>query len=335
MDGSSILGQGNFAIVVGPFMRDSIIKLNLFVEPKTNGLFIIKIYKNHPTETYHKLIDKQNLYTKLTKQSRHNSVLFPLATSFVWGKDIIHIFPYMRQHIDKKYFYQLELEEYGGLSLDNFIYSKGQPVFTNKQFLKIWRCVPDILEDAYYILFDNHLIMTDIKTENMVLSSNYTLRLIDVDINPNTRTLRINTPYIMNLPVQYFNRRWWHPYDQDKRKHLWDLYKHNYKKHLKDEKEIIRSILKFIHSYKDPYTLIQKQGGDDNKFQRLFFVMHPLFMMILVLIANKCVGYNKEEKPRVKKIVAFCLDILRKRGRFNNKFNHHAFQHFIWKLKSL
>lgn len=341
MDDFYILGEGNFAVVMGPFEYKDINASHLFdkqLKQTTTKSFIIKVYKKRPIDTYQELVKKQKLYTKLTKGSKHKSILFPVATSFVWGKDIIKVFPYMKQHLDKRYFYQLELEEYGGLDVKTFLYSKNKPTFSVEQFLKIWRCVPDILEDSYHILFDNHLIMTDIKTDNMVLSPDYVLRLIDVDINPNKKTLRINTPYIENLPPQYFSREWWHPSDQQKRKKLLQMYKQNEDKHLRSEKKMILSIVKFIHNYKDPYSFIQQQtlSFQDIQVQRLFFVMYPLLMAILKMIVYQCVRpQTPTEKTQIKKIVAFCLDTLRKRGRFNDPFNYRSFQHFLWNMKTL
>jgi serine/threonine protein kinase len=244
----------------------------------------------------------------------------------------------MKQHLDRRYFYQLELEEYGGHNIESIIYRKKQPTFSVGQFLKIWRCVPDILEDSYHILFDNHLIMTDIKIDNMVLSPDYVLRLIDVDVNPNKKTLRINTPYIVNLPPQYFSREWWHPSDQQKRKTLLQIYKQNEDKYLRGEKPMILSIVKFIHNYKDPYSFIQQQplSFQDTQVQRLFFVMYPLLMAILKMIVYQCVRpQTPTERTQIKKIVAFCLDILRKRGHFSDQFNYRSFQHFLWDMKTL
>ncbi len=340
MDDFYILGEGNFAVVMGPFEYKDINASNLFdkqLKQTTSKSFIIKVYKKRPTDTYQELTKKQKLYTKLTKESKHKSILFPVATSFVWGKDIISVFPYMKQHLDRRYFYQLELEEYGGLNIGTFIYSKNKPTFSVEQFLKIWRCVPDILDDSYHILFDNHLIMTDIKTDNMVLSSDYVLRLIDVDINPNKKTLRINTPYIENLPPQYFSREWWHPLDQQKRKKLLQMYKQNEEKYLRNEKKMIFSIVKFIHNYKDPYSFVDHTlSFQDMQVQRLFFVMYPLLLAILKMIVYQCVRpQTPTERTQIKNIVAFCLDILRKRGYFSDHFNYRSFQHFLWNMKTL
>lgn len=342
MDGSYVLGEGNFAVVIGPFQYNDVNKSDFFhkqLRQTRTMSFVIKIYKKQPTDTHEQLIKKQQLYTQLAKTSRHKSILFPVATSFVRGKDIISVFPYMKQYLDKRYLYQLELEEYGGASVETFIYNRKKPIFSMEQFLKIWRCVPNILEDSYHVLFDNHLVMTDIKTSNMVLSPDYVLRLIDVDINPNKRTLRINTPYIENLPPQYFNREWWHPLDQNNRKYLLEMYKKNEQKYLRNEKRMIFSIIKFIHKYKDFYSFIQ-QGEplslQDRRFQRLFFVMYPLLMVILKMVVYQCARpQTPDEIAHMKKIVAFCLDILQKRGHFSDKFNYRTFQHFLWTMKTI
>ena len=343
MDDSNILGEGNFAVAMGPFQYKDVNASHLFrkqLQRTSTRSYIIKVYKKRPMQTYQELNQKQTLYTKLTKQLKHKSILFPLATSFVWGKHIIQVFPYMKQYIDSRYFYQLELQEYGGFNVESFLYNRRKPVFSMEQFLTIWRSVPDILEDSYHVLFDNHLIMTDIKIENMVLSHDYVLRLIDVDLNPNKKSLRVITPFIQNLPPQYFHRQWWHPQDQMTRKELLEIYKQNKQKYLKNEKKMILSILEFIHHNRNPYSFIQEQKQsltwEDNQFQRLFFVMYPLFMVILKMVVYQCVQpQTPENKTRLNKIVAFCLETLRQRGHFNKTFNYHTFQDFLWNMKTL
>lgn len=333
MDTYSILGEGNFAVVMGPFTYKDLNQFALFHKrfQRTTQVFILKIHKKLPIHTYQELVGKQLLYTKLTEASKHHAILFPLAMSLVLGKTILQVFPYMKKYLDPGYFYQLELEEYGGVNVDSLIYSKEKPNLSMKQFLTIWGCVPNILEDAHHILFDNDLIMTDIKAENMVLSSDYILRLIDVDINPNKKSLRINTNHIQNLPPQYFSQEWWD--DQDKRLGSLQKYKKNKEKILHYEKKMIHSIVEFIHKNKDPSFFIRQQTltPQENKSQRLFFVLYPLFMTILKMIVYQCVlPQTPAEKERIKRIMVFCLSILRKRGHFQG-----SFQHFLRQMKQL
>lgn len=336
MDSYSVLGEGGFAVVMGPFTYKDLNALDLFHKrfQRTTQVFIIKIHKKLPKYSNQKLVQKQALYTRLTERSKHNSILFPLAMSLVLGNTIIRMFPYMKQFLDPGYFYQLELEEYGGADVDAIIYSKEKPNFSMKQFMTIWGCVPNILEDSYRILFDNDLIMTDVKSENMVLSSDYILRLIDVDINPNKKLLRINTNHIQNLPPQYFSREWWDPYDQDKRISSLQRYKKATEKVLRYEKDTIHSILGFIHKDKDPSFFIRQQQTlprQENQSQRLFFVMYPLLMTILKMIVYQCVRpKTAAEKDQIKRIMVFCLSVLRKRGHF-----HGSFQHFLRQMKQL
>lgn len=207
-----------------------------------------------------------------------------------------------------------------------------------ENFLTMWGCVPDILEDAYNIIFDNNMIITDVKLENMVVSHDFILRLIDVDVNPNIKKIRTNTYHIMNLPPQYFNRQWWHPSDEKRRIRYLEKYKKNEKKYLGNENKLIIPILKFIHHYKDPYSFIEQANASDKdrQFQRLFFVMYPILMTMLTLIVNQCViPQTPQEKAEIKKITAFCLEVLRKRGRFSDTFNYQTFHKFIWNMRSL
>lgn len=339
MDDFYILGEGSFAIVVGPFKYNDINQSGLFqkkIKPN-DAYFVIKIYKKTPQETYEQLIKKQDLYTKLEKKSKNSSIIFPSTTSFVLGKNIIHRFPFVRQYLDKNNIYQLELEKYGGKSLDSYIFKK-EHTFSMRDFLKIWNSIPNIIDDSYHILFDNNLIMTDIKIENMVVSQDMVLRLIDVDINPNKKTPRVITALITDLPPQYFSKEWWHPNDQSYRKKTETTYMKKYIETKKKEKKIIGSILDFIHSHHDPSFFIkeQKMTQQDTKFQRMFFIIYPLFFMIILLSVYNCVNVKTNgDKIRLKKIVSFCLEILQKRGRFSDSFTYKSFQHFIWTIKSL
>jgi hypothetical protein len=339
MDKSYILGEGGFAIVMGPFLYKNINDSGLFggrLKP-TSKLFIVKAHKKGPRESQKQLKNKQTLYTKLIKNSRHNSIIFPLATSVLPGKIIIDDFPVMKEYLKNDDYYQVELEEYGGIDATSFIVSSKKPVFNMAQFLKIWRCVPDILEDSYHVLFDNYLIMTDIKSDNIVVSTDYVMRLIDVDINPNKNTSRITTDYIEDIPPQYYSRGWWHPHDQDQRLLRLQQYKFNKKVFLAKEKKMIRSIVDFIHGYKDPYSFVQQNkivSQQDNRFQRLFFVMYPLMLMILKMIVYRCVEpKTANETAQIKKIISFCLETLKQRGRFNEKLTYKTFQNFIFQMK--
>lgn len=339
MDDFYILGEGSFAIVVGPFLYKDINQSAIFqkkIKP-SNSYFVIKIYKKSPKESYKQIIDKQERYTKLENKSKHNSIIFPLMTTFARGKSIVYTFPFMRKHLDENNLYQLELEKYGGKSLDNYIFDKKE-IFSMNDFIKIWRSIPDILDDSYHIIFDNNLVMTDIKIENMVLSSNGILRLIDVDINPNKKTPRIITSFITDLPPQYYSKEWWHPKDQNYRKKKQDSYIQKYKKYYKGKEKIIASILDYIHSNHDPSFFIKEQRmtPEENQFQRLFFVMYPLFFMIILMAVYKCINLKTSgDKIRLKKIVSFCLQMLQKRGHFSDKFTYKSFQQFIWNMKSL
>jgi len=340
MDDFYILGEGSFAIVVGPFRYNDINQAGLFqkkIKP-TDSYFVIKIHKKTPQQSYKQIIEKQDLYTKLKKKTKNSSIIFPSTTSFVLGKDIIRRFPFVRKYLEEEnMLYQLELEKYGGKSLDNYIYNK-KNIFSMYDFLRIWRSIPYILDDSYHILFDNNLVMTDIKIENMVLSPDKVLRLIDVDISPNKKIPRVITAFITDLPPQYFSKEWWHPKDQSYRKQKEDSFMKKYQKTHKEEKKIIASILDFIHSNHNPSSLIkeQKLSQEENKFQRLFFVMYPLFFMIILLSVYNCINAKTNaDRIRVKKIVSFCLELLQKRGHFSNSFTYKSFQHFIWTMKSL
>lgn len=337
MGDTRILGEGSYAVVVGPIQPSTLRKLGIgFL---TRPPYIIKIYKR-PFEdaSYQEVMDKQRFYTHLEKQSRHKSVLFPLATFILHGQDIRDVFPFLRPYLDRDRYYQVEVETYGGISLERVVFHKKKPIFSVRGFMRIWRCVPDILEDCYHILFDNNMIMTDIKMENMVLSPDKKLRLIDVDVNPNTATSRTITPYIRQMPPQYFSDEWWAPSFEKTKKRLMQAHKTDYQDIHKRENKMIVSILDFIHNYKDPYLLVshQRLTKQENKSQRLFFVAYPLFLMILFMIVFQCVYIRSEpEKKRVRGIVYFCLDYLRKRGHFSSQMTFKDFQQFIWKMKSL
>lgn len=344
MNENSILGQGSFAVVVGPFQKSFILNTGLFNKVlSTQHLYIIKIHKRK-IDNFQQVVDTQKLYRKLHKQLKHDTIIFPLATCIIIGKDMIKLFPFMNLLVEKDHFYQLELEKYGGTSLENIIYNPNNPLLNVSRFLDIWQCIPNILEDCFHILFDNHLIITDVKLENIVLSSTDKLRLIDININPNKKTSRIITPYITELPPQYFSDQWWHPSNKQTKKNILQIYNKHYKQYIKEqelfmkkEKAFLASILNFIHAYKDPHVFIKKEklSEDENKFQRLFFIIYPLFLMV-ILLCRKCVSIQTpKEKKHVKKIISFCLDILQKRGHFSPTFSYKTFQHFLWTIKTI
>lgn len=333
-----MLGEGSFAVVLGPIPSNSTLRL-LGIKVNAKPPYIIKVYKKPFRGISQKIVEKQSLYSRLEKQSRNNSVLFPLATIIIPGMDIVQIFPIMNKYLQKDENYQIEIERYG-LNMEKIILHQNKPVFNMRGFLKIWRCIPDILEDCYHILFDNNLILTDIKSENMVLSPNKTLRLIDVDINPNitTTSSRIITPSIMDLPPQYFSNDWWGPSYQIAKKNMIQVHRSDYESVYKHSKKVVKTMFDFIHKKKDPYHFAnhQKLTPQENKFQRIFFVAYPLFVMILTMIISHCVDIRtEEEEARVKRIVVFCLEFLQKRGHFSSRINYKTFQHFLWKIKSL
>lgn len=329
----SILGHGSFGVVFGPFDNTTVNQMSLFNKRVTNdhSLYVIKL---HTTVIERQSQQKQQLYHKLERMSRHHSIIFPLMTSFHTGAQIGRKFPFMKESIDPNKIYQIELQYYGGISMEKMVRTKKS--FTMKNFLQLWKSMANILEDCFHILFDHNLIMTDIKMENMVLSDDYVLRLIDVDINPNSKTRRTITPSIIDLPVQYFSYQWWHPLHADIRKKVGQYYR-NYYKDLKEKHDPIVPILAFIHNYNDPSFFVEHQTTrQDNQFQRLFFVMYPLFLIVIVLVIRKCIIIEtKADMIHLKKIVKFCLSMLQKRGHFSKTFNYKDFQHFLWIMKTV
>lgn len=333
-----MLGEGSFAVVLGPIPSNSTLHL-LGIKVDARPPYIIKIYKKPFRDISQQIVEKQDLYSRLAKQSRNGSVLFPLATIVIQGMDIVQIFPIMKKYLQKDENYQVEIERYGGANMERIIFDQDKPVFNMRGFLKIWRCIPDILEDCYHILFDNNLIITDIKIENMVLSPNKTLRLIDTDINPNiTASSRIITPGIMDLPPQYFSDDWWGPSYQIAKKKMIQVHRSDYEDIYKHAKQVVKTMFDFIHRKKDPYYFAshQKLDPQENKFQRIFFVAYPLFVMIITMIMFHCVDIRTEEEEiRIKRIIVFCLEFLQKRGHFSSRINYKTFQHFLWRMKLL
>jgi hypothetical protein len=220
--------------------------------------------------------------------------------------------------------------------MEKIVYAKRKPNMDVEGFLKLWRCIPDILEDSCHILFDNNLIMTDIKVANMVLSSDKKLRLIDVDINPNTNTSRVITPNIYTLPPQYFSDNWWG--NRQNKNYLMDVHRSHYDNLQSHATRLVLYVLHFIHRNQDPYTLArdEKLTPQENMFQRFFFVAYPLLVMVLTMVLTNCVDIRtKEEHDRVKRVLSFCLRFLQKRGHFSSQINYRTIQRLLWKMRSL
>lgn len=338
-----ILGQGSYAVVIGPLAFRQVRSLFCGAKMPGNAAYVVKVQdKPVGADQLGLIARKQALYDRLRAQSRHHSVIMPLDTRILPARDVVRVLPVLAgRFTDPRRELRVELQHYGGVSMEKIVYDtdKKRRVMSLRRFVALWHSVPDILEDCFHILVDNDLIMTDVKMENTVLSpDDGRLRLIDADINPNIKDLpRISTPYIMDMPAQYLSDQWWSKVATRDRVAAKYEEGHTYVLNRKEEKGFV-DMLRFIHHNRHPFVFARsgRLTPDENKFQRLFFVIYPLFLTVVLLVANGRVrARTPAGKAYLKRVVVFCLRVLRQRGCFADRFSYKTFQRFLWRVRSV
>lgn len=336
-----ILGQGSYAIVVGPLSFRQVRLLFRGTKISDDGAaYVVKAFNKPPVgaDQLGFIARKQALYDRLRGQLRHHSVILPLDTRILRAQDVVRVLPVLAgRFTDPRQEVRVELQHYGGVGMEKVVY--GKHVMSLRRFVLLWRSVSDILEDCFHILVDNDLIITDVKMENMVLSpDDGRLRLIDADVNPNTKNApRISTPYIADMPAQYLSDQWW--FNVANRDLVAAKYKEGHEHVLgREEDKDLVSVLRFIHRNRHPFLFARRGrlSPDENKFQRVYFVIYPIFLTIVLLVAyGRVRARTPAGKDYLRRVVAFCLGVLRDRGRFADRFSYRTFQRFLWRMRSV
>lgn len=330
-----ILGQGGNAVVVGPvaFRRVRALFSGVVV-PDDNAAYVVKAAKASDDDA---TAQKKQFYDRIREQSRHHTLILPLAARVIDGGDIVRVLPALAGRFRSGREYQVELQHYGGVSMEKVVY--GDKTMSVRRFILLWRSIPDILEDCFHVITNLNLVLTDVKMENSVLSpDDGRLRLIDVDFSPNTKGVRrVLTPLPTNMPPQHFSDQWWA--DTARRDEIIANYEKGYANILtREDQEKLSAVMRFIHHRRHPLAFARRGrlSPEENNFQRVFFVAYPLLLMVVLLIANGRVrARSRAGKSYLKRVFAFCLGALRDRGQFAETFSYKGFQRFLWQMRSL
>lgn len=309
-----LLGKGSEAYVYGPFMPDSMrpyLKKQEMLVLDPAKMYVMKLYTSE--NIYPDSID---FWDKIRPSIRHDSFIIPVIVRRVpvSGLKDFQGFPPVR--FKEAY---MEIQEYGGQDFFYLLFERRDPLILSfKEFLDVWRSVIYMLRDAGTLITQKKMIVTDVKMENMVIKDNR-LRIIDAQINPESQGVspfRIVTPQIGIMPVQYFETQWKTRGDARIRQ----IYDKKSQKIYNDPNNKLYDILHFIHgdldSYKDIYDrfLVNPTTQAEKTREKFFFVIYPLFIMILILEKFGHIRYEAADKIVISNIIRFCLDTLKKRG---------------------
>lgn len=330
------IGSGLEASIFGPYSAETIRKFGFDSDDlHQKKRYVLKIYSKYSTNMKQQ-IGKQVLSDILGKDVINDSIIFPIQTTYKKGSDLDIFFELPSIKRDRKY--MVEIQPYGGHDFFNLMFErKPRKIFTMKQFLKIWLSMADILEDVHPIIFKHHCIITDVKMENMVLSSNYKLRLIDIQITPEiSNKFRIFTGDILRTPTQYFHKTWW---VKDPLNHI-----NNYRYETSDILSRYRSpelqhIISFIHGggqtveqWIDQFSVKPAQLSKTQKeAHKWFFVVYPILMAAICIIYSGCIRISNYKQ--MKDILVFCINELKARGRSSAIGNN--FTQFLRKMRYL
>lgn len=308
----NVLGKGSEAYVYGPFTTHAMkpyLKKGEVLDPTKR--YVIKLYTSE--NIYPDSID---FWDKIRPCIRHDSIIIPVILRRV-PVNTLKDFSDFPSVPFKDVF--MEIQEYGGEDFFYLLFEKKNPLILSfRQFLDVWESVIYMLKDAATLITHKKMIVTDVKMENMVIK-NDRLRIIDVQINPDSQGIspfRIVTPEIGIMPVQYFEKQWKTRGDERIRQ----IYDKKSQKVYNDPNNKLYDILHFIHddvaSYKDIYNrfLVNPSTQAEKDREKFFFVIYPLFIMILILEKFGHIRYATSDRIVISNITRFCLDTLKKRG---------------------
>lgn len=321
------LGSGQEADVYGPLtysMIQSILASACDVrlltsQPCTTDQFILKISKTKMNSS-HKNQDEEirKLHTRMTRQS----ILLPIAMARVTG-EWFRQNPFLQLPEEERpadSFFALEVQKYGGKEM--FPLNADPRIrFTLMDIVHMWISIVYIMQDAWTVIRDLQMFMTDIKTENMVWDG-HRLRLIDVHFYPmpwrrqSERSPLVLTPRVDILPLQYFDRAWPKIGEPGFLQKYFD----------NNSKQVLKIPLIYKHviaSNQKQRRLIRESAvpPEEEKVklerQALMFVVYPIFFWFGMLLEreNKILISHSHGKECVKELGFFCAQVLQERGR--------------------
>jgi hypothetical protein len=130
---------------------------------------------------------------------------------------------------------------------------------------------------------------------------------------------RIVTADIKALPIQYFGKEWKTRGQSSKRTQ--QLYTKRSQQVFKNTSHTMNDIVRYIHhdidSFQDAREKFTKRPSQttDKLKQKFFFVLYPIFFMIIIIIKmGRVMTYDPREQEHIQELNTFCLYVLRERG---------------------
>lgn len=332
------IGVGSEASVFGPYSANFVRNLGLGIphdDVHEHATYIVKVYMIDTNKK--EVLSNQLLYDQLRKELLHDSIIYPLSVKYIKGSILMDKFSLPTDLALTKE-YKVELQEYGGQDFFYLLFEKEpRKIFTTPQFLKIWACMANILEDLHNILFKHHCVITDIKMENMVMTKDYKLRLVDIQISSDkSRQYRIFTGDILRTPTQYFHKTWW--VKDDPARYI-ERYKRQTNRLMSHHPSVkLHNVMSYIYGDRNTidewvqqYSTNPKQLTIEQRdTHKWLFVLYPILMSAVYIIYSKRVRITDDKT--IAGIVKFCLWNLRNRG--HESVSEEGFQKFLKKMRS-
>jgi hypothetical protein len=298
-----MIGTGKEGIVFGPFSRNDLIDMKIIKDedisfPSTSA-YIIKILKK---------MDNSILISNL--DFPRGSVIIPMKIMKWRGKGIRRFISW--SDLKDTDIYYMEIQQYGGKDFFDFLF-KFQNILSFQDFTNLWKSIIFIIEDLYPYMKKGRIFM-DIKMKNMVWNGKR-LRLIDLHFD-DPRHPDIFTPSILNMPIQFLNDYW-----NRGKKPIDNIFKQSSSKYFR-KNHIFFKLLHRLHH--NPGSIDQAIEEFKNKpvrtahtIQRIkyFFVIYPLFLVILIIMELQRVSTKTAEQQRlINDVTQFCFETIYNRG---------------------
>lgn len=329
------IGAGTEASVFGPFSASHIRGLGINNRLPEDANYVVKVYMIDTDKK--QVLKRQSLLDKLRREMQHDTILYPLLVRYMKGSFLMDKFDMPQPLVPYKE-YKVEVQQYGGQDFFYLLFERTpKKVFTNAQFLKLWACMADILEDLHAVLFKHHCVITDIKMENMVMTNDYKLRLVDLQISSDkSQQYRIFTGDILRTPTQFFHKTWWVKDDPTR-------YIERYKRQTNrimtgNPSHTWYDVMSYVYGDRNTIDQWVQQYSThphqltvtDKDAHKWLFALYPILMAAVYMIYSKRVRITDDK--RIDGIIKFCLWNLRGRGQ--GSASEDGFRVFLKKMRS-
>ena len=266
-----VLGKGSFGIVFGPFsatrMRDIFYQLyeTQDVEAMT-GMSRASFSKMLPeSDRYILKVTLGNIYSSLQEIQWLDKKLqcLPAPMKRLFLTPLI---------VGKFYFGQYEIQRYGGEEFYKVLKNK-TPWNTMDRLHKAISCFHRLAESCFMLIEDAHVMITDIKPQNMVYNeTSGEVSLIDLEyihLDLLKKKAMIYTPSVYFVPIQFFNS--------------------NFFPNMSQRNDVIKKYLK-TSQYGDlhkKHSVQKKVGLDSLKKIAQFSILWVMVYMVYFVVAYK------------------------------------------------